>query len=39
MERRHDPLPRRATPRDRLFQAAITPAYAAGFAIGPRGRG
>lgn len=35
---RQDPLPRRRTPRDRLFQAAIAPAFAAGLARGPRPR-
>ncbi len=34
--RRLDPLPRRARPADRLFQAAITPAFAAGMLVGPR---
>jgi GT2 family glycosyltransferase len=34
-EHRHPPLPRETTPRDRLFQAAIAPAFAAGLAIGP----
>jgi GT2 family glycosyltransferase len=36
---RHPPLPRTPTARDRLFQAAIAPAFAAGWALGPRGRG
>jgi GT2 family glycosyltransferase len=35
LEHRHPPLPRSPTPRDRLFQAAIAPAFAAGLAIGP----
>jgi GT2 family glycosyltransferase len=36
LDRRQDPLPRRPTGRDRLFQAAIAPAFAAGLALGPR---
>jgi GT2 family glycosyltransferase len=35
LDQRHPPLPRRPTPRDRLFQAAIAPAFAAGMAVGP----
>jgi GT2 family glycosyltransferase len=38
LARRHTPLPRTPTTRDRLFQAAIAPAFAAGWALGPRGR-
>lgn len=34
-DHRHAPLPRRPTARDRLFQAAIAPAFAAGMAVGP----
>jgi mycofactocin glycosyltransferase len=34
--RRLDPLPRRMRMRDRIFQAAITPAFAAGMIVGPR---
>jgi GT2 family glycosyltransferase len=35
LEHRHPPLPRRPTAQDRLFQAAIAPAFAAGMAVGP----
>jgi GT2 family glycosyltransferase len=35
LDHRHEPLPRRTTPRDRLFQAAIAPAFAAGMVVGP----
>jgi GT2 family glycosyltransferase len=35
LEHRHPPLPRHPTLRDRLFQAAIAPAFAAGMAVGP----
>jgi GT2 family glycosyltransferase len=35
LERRHPPLPREPTARDRLFQALIAPAFAAGMAVGP----
>ena len=34
--RRLDPLPRRRRAADRLFQAAIAPAFAAGMLLGPR---
>lgn len=37
--RRLDPLPRRPRPADRLFQAAIAPAFMAGMLIGPRAVG
>jgi mycofactocin glycosyltransferase len=36
LERRLDPMPRTATPTDRLFQAAIAPAFAAGMLAGLR---
>ena len=34
--RRLEPLPRPARPADRVFQAAIAPAFAAGLLVGPR---
>ncbi len=36
LSHRQEPLPRRATARDRLFQLVIGPAFAAGLAWGPR---
>lgn len=36
--RRLEPLPRAAQPADRVFLAAIAPAYAAGMLVGPRQR-
>jgi GT2 family glycosyltransferase len=35
LRHRHPALPRKVTRADRLFQAAIAPAFAAGWAIGP----